>query len=513
MIDDDLNAVAWVRRTCDAGFDVRHFHTLSQGAEAVAIYRPEIAFISTSILSAIQEDHRTKSTNACEATTQARQIVTDAFNRLRESDRKLPILVRCTEDSTVHTIAIAASALEGVGLMSTSNGPERLIQQLERIAIERQGQRQPSVQLTTQEHRDRIGTPLLGQSPRMLNVFEAIGAMSRNVAPVLIIGEVGTGKRSTAKLIHQGSEAAHYRLIDAVVCDEAMLHRYLFVDDDLGVVAFQPNLALHTVVIANADRCSVQFQAKLAAAIHGAESVNEVDQRFAGPRLVFTTSNPSNLWPSFMYPLQGDAIRLPPLRDRGDDLGLLIDFFIAEAMGDPVRAVGSQRRATPEIMGLFSDYAWPGNVTELRSVTIGALRNGRRSLVVTGQLHEKLRLSVNLAHVRTATTSFASPENSPATVNQTITNDNFTAQLRSQGFWQAEATSYASSLPPSPEMGMLLGETTEAVEAGLIAAVLHNTNGNIAQSARILGITRVSLRRKIHALNLSVPGRPSTQQS
>jgi DNA-binding protein Fis len=58
-------------------------------------------------------------------------------------------------------------------------------------------------------------------------------------------------------------------------------------------------------------------------------------------------------------------------------------------------------------------------------------------------------------------------------------------------------------------MGMLLGEATEAVEAGLIAAVLENTRGNIAQSARLLGITRVSLRRKIQSFQLTVPGRPT----
>jgi DNA-binding NtrC family response regulator len=87
--------------------------------------------------------------------------------------------------------------------------------------------------------------------------------------------------------------------------------------------------------------------------------------------------------------------------------------------------------------------------------------------------------------------------------------DRLTPQLRSEVFWRSEVAGYAASLPPAPEMGMLLGEATEAVEAGLIAAVLENTRGNIAQSARLLGITRVSLRRKIQSFQLTVPGRPT----
>jgi len=157
-------------------------------------------------------------------------------------------------------------------------------------------------------------------------------------------------------------------------------------------------------------------------------------------------------------------IRLPPLRDRGDDLPLLIDYFarrFAAELDKPVPAVA------PEALDVLRRYPWPGNVRELQSVLKQALLRMKGAVLT--------------------------PEDLPAGVE-------VTAPRAAAGFdWDGYVRDRVESGSQN-----LYAEALTLMEREVLVRVLRHTGGNQVQTARILGITRGSLRNKIRQLNISI---------
>ncbi|HBJ36699.1 MAG TPA: hypothetical protein DDZ51_18470 [Planctomycetaceae bacterium] len=506
VIDDSPQAIAWFRGVCVPAMEVREVESLALATDLVASFRPDAIVVATSMF------EHDQASNVFD-----RVQIELAIASLRSSYRSLPVLIRCDGDQMSTRIVVAAGGLEGVEIISLAMGDARLQKLFAVLERQRQRWRQPRMQVSPLPSGAERGLPLLGSCPAMLDVLRTIGSVTRVHHPVLIVGEVGTGKRSVAKCIHEASDAPRepFQLLDAVAIEPSVMEALLFATNDPRSIRLNDTLA-GTVVIAHAERLTPALQAMLAAVFRS----NTVNVRW-----ILTTTNPTLLWPDLRYLVQGDLISLPPLRARGDDLGILISHFIDETLGPCIGEASAQRYVTDEAMKLLFQHAWPGNLSELRSVIAGELRGGRRMVEDSDALRKKLgqsqfesqasdvmRGSHSLAESHLVATAF-DPSTSAVEKTQMVGTPNYDGslipQLRSETFWRSEAAGYAAALPPAPEMGMLLGEATEAVEAGLIAAVLEHTRGNIAQSARLLGITRVSLRRKIQTFQLIVPGRPT----
>jgi two-component system nitrogen regulation response regulator GlnG len=160
-------------------------------------------------------------------------------------------------------------------------------------------------------------------------------------------------------------------------------------------------------------------------------------------------------------------IHLPPLRDRGDDLNLLIDYYLrrfGQELGKPVPAV------LPETAELLRQYDWPGNVRELQSALKQALLQMRGTVLLSEDLPATVR----------------SPAPPPDSVEAGAELDRFVQERIAAG----SEDLYADCLAH--------------MERRLLTRVLQHTGGNQVQAARILGITRGSLRTKIRALNITI---------
>jgi two-component system nitrogen regulation response regulator GlnG len=167
------------------------------------------------------------------------------------------------------------------------------------------------------------------------------------------------------------------------------------------------------------------------------------------------------------YRLNVSTIRLPPLRDRGDDVPLLVQYYLrrfGREMGKDVQTV------TPEAMDLLRKYAWPGNVRELQSTIKQAL------LQATGQV--------------------LLPEFLP----EAVRGGRAPAAALAGGF--AEVSRFVAERLGAGTTD-LHGELIARVERQLFAEVLRHTGGNMTQAARVLGITRGTLRTKLAALGLA----------
>jgi two-component system nitrogen regulation response regulator GlnG len=174
------------------------------------------------------------------------------------------------------------------------------------------------------------------------------------------------------------------------------------------------------------------------------------------------------------YRLKVLTIQLPPLRERGDDLPLLVQHYLRRfnrELGKDVQTV------VPEALDLLRRYPWPGNVRELQSVLKQALLQATGPVLVPDYLH----------------TAFAAP-----------------GRNLGAGGGPEVRTGGGSDLEQFIEDRLrggcanLYEEALRRMERLLLTRILQHTGGNQVQAARILGITRGSLRTKIRDLGIVI---------
>ncbi len=354
--------------------------------------------------------------------------------------------------------------------------------------------------------------PLLGIAQLLQHSIQIEAAQSVLPPMQLIAGEVGTGKRSIATAWHRhaGGREADLLHYDAAALRPDQLHALLFVENS-ETIALHPHLSGKTVLIAHIERADAPLQALLANLLRPG-----VSHQASNPRFLLTATNPSRLWPDLRYRLEANALQLPPLRGRAEDLPALIAHFASTCLGVTYAVDDLHQLVTPEAFDVVLRHTWPGNLLELRGVLEAGLREGRLPITHTSpplltlerviqQAKHKPRASQVIPQKSTAHDTHTTHSDVPRTPAEML------QRLHSADYWRDCTNTYAEELPAAPEKGTLLGNITDAVEAGLISAVLVSTSGNIAQSARLLGITRVSLRRKIHSLGLHIPNRAQDQ--
>ena len=194
-------------------------------------------------------------------------------------------------------------------------------------------------------------------------------------------------------------------------------------------------------------------------------------------RLIAATHRNLETWskegkyrPDLYYRLSVFTIRLPALRERGDDLPMLVNDYVRRFNLELAREI---REVTPEAMERLRDYPWPGNVRELQSILKQAMLSAAGPVLVPTFLPEKL---------------LGSPE--PAATTET-----------SDVFSRLEAR-IRQGLDHGGED--LYQEAHLELDRFLVQLVLRATDGNQVQTARVLGISRQTLRFKIRELGLTI---------
>jgi DNA-binding NtrC family response regulator len=313
---------------------------------------------------------------------------------------------------------------------------------------------------------------MIGASPQMRKVYQIIEQAAPTAASVLIWGESGTGKELVAQTVHQLSPRAQapFVPINCAAIPETLLESEIF-GHERG--AFTGALDRREGCFELADRGTLFLdevaemtpatQVKLLRVLQertfrrlGGRTEQTVDVRV----IAATNSTPleavknSRLREDLYYRLNVFAIELPPLRQRKDDLPLLIQAFLTEFNTRNNKSVSA---VDPVAMRVLEQYNWPGNVRELRNVIERAV------ILSTGEFIEPKHLP---------------PLASPA----------------------AAASAPAISLEP--------GVTVEEAERRLILLTLEHTRDNKTRAAEILGISLKTLHNKLNRLR----GRSSAKQ-
>jgi DNA-binding NtrC family response regulator len=189
------------------------------------------------------------------------------------------------------------------------------------------------------------------------------------------------------------------------------------------------------------------------------------------------------------------TIFLPPLRERRDDIPLLLKYFLAKAQG----ALNKPHieGMSPECLELLTNYSWPGNVREMQSIVQQAVLNTIGPIIIP----EFLPREISSPHVSAARASAELvrspiPVIAPATVEDSPHSDADFPSIADLGLFIEQRLLAKST--------NLATEVIERVERYLFTRVLQVTNGNQSQAAEILGVTRGKIRDRIAAFNISM---------
>ena len=235
--------------------------------------------------------------------------------------------------------------------------------------------------------REAFGRPLddiVGDSPAMRDVFALLRRVANSSAPLLILGETGTGKGLLARALHKESRRADaaFVVINCAAIPEALLESELFghvrgaftgATSDRAGLFEQANHG--TLFLDEVAEMPTSLQAKLLHVLEtgklrpvGSDVEKQVDVRIvaATHRSLRQRAAQGLFREDLMYRLDVVSVELPPLRERTDDLAKLVKRFAAAAQS---RNTDSQLlRISAPVMEAFTRYTWPGNVRELEHV-------------------------------------------------------------------------------------------------------------------------------------------------
>jgi len=247
----------------------------------------------------------------------------------------------------------------------------------------------------------RAGTVnLIGESPGMCHVRDLIGKVAPTDATVLIEGDSGTGKEIVANAIHGNSERNNntFVIINCGAVPESLLESELFGHEKgafTGAVRQKSGLFeiadSGTLFIDEVSEMSPGMQVKLLRVLEtgrfrrvGGIKEIEVDVRVvcATNKNLLDEIAAGRFREDLFYRLNVMTIKLPPLRDRKEDIPLLVEHFIRTS----TRPNAHKIRPTGEVLEAFAAYHWPGNVRELSNVIERALILANNSLMTLREI-------------------------------------------------------------------------------------------------------------------------------
>jgi two-component system nitrogen regulation response regulator GlnG len=328
---------------------------------------------------------------------------------------------------------------------------------------------------------------IVGSCPAMREVYKAIGRVAAQNVPVLITGESGTGKELVARAIYQhGPRAkAPFLALNCAAIPENLLESELFGHEkgaftgaDRRRIGKFEQCHGGTLFLDEIGDMPLALQAKILRLLQeqSFDRVGGNETVTTDVRLVAATHRDLNVWSAegkfrhdLYYRLGVFTIRLPPLRERGDDLPMLVDYYLKRFSRELGREISE---VTPEALERLRSYSWPGNIRELQSVLKQALLQASGTVLLPAFLPELL----------------GSPDEPvPAAPPG--------ADLSLEAFIRQRLV---------PDAGNLYTETHRQVDRFLLSQVLEYTGGNQHQAARLLGIARQTLRLKLRDLGLHV---------
>jgi two-component system nitrogen regulation response regulator GlnG len=449
------------------GIRVEVAHTAEEGLRAVAAGPPDVILLDVNLpdLSGLE-----------------------AYQRIRQLDGRIPVIFitwAAAADTAIEAMKAGAYDYLFKPLdLARLRGVVAQARELGRLM------RRPAVVAQTPPEEDQ-GDAIIGRCPAMAEVYKAIGRVAAQNVIALITGESGTGKELVARAIYQhGSRAkAPFLAINCAAIPESLLESELFGHEkgaftgaDRKRIGKFEQCNGGTLFLDEIGDMPLATQAKVLRLLQdqtfervGGNETVRTDVRLiaATNRDLKAASAEGRFRQDLYYRLSVFTIHLPALRERGDDLPMLVQHYLRRFSRELGREV---REITPEALGRLCRYPWPGNIRELQGVLKQALLQASGTVLIPAFLPESLRGPSDPA-----------AEQAPG----------------AEGDFSFEAFILRRLQEGSTA---LHAEAHQQLDRLLLRLVLRSTGGNQVQAARVLGISRQTLRAKTRELGLSNSG-------
>ena len=332
---------------------------------------------------------------------------------------------------------------------------------------------------------EKIPAPLMGKSPAMQVTFKLLSRIATQSVPVLIKAETGSRKQIVAQTLH---EMSHLSTASFESEDLSRVKREQHAELLFGPRGLVTRTSAGTLFLNNIDYLSAAAQTSLAQfLVTGASNVSLQPPALLGKlRLACGTSadlrqqvSNGTFREDLYFELSAAELRLPPLRNRQEDIPLLVSWYCAQLN----EQFQSDRHFSSEAVTCLQSYDWPGNIREFevmlkrlyisttgRQISLAVVKKElEKSLLVKQEAFSELpRPSENLSHAV-----------------------------------EGHLARYFKALDGDEPVFDLYDRILTEVERPLILATLHYTSGNQIKAAAILGLNRNTLRKKIRELNIS----------
>lgn len=396
------------------------------------------------------------------------ECVFDALPSMRAARPSLPVIVMSAQS----TVATALSAA-GAGAYDYVPKPFDLDDLM--AAVRRALDGKPDAKLRAQNGKaqkdERL--PLIGRSPAMQDVYRVMARVAGTDLTVLIEGESGTGKERVARALHDHSRRVNGPYIAVSLAGAAAPH----IDQEL----FGPNGKVAqakggTLFLEDIDELSADAQTRLAGLLHAEDPGERPDVRIiaSAQRNLAILARQGSFRQDLFYRLNVVAIRLPPLRERLDDVGDLARAFLVRAKREGLPEKSIDAAAIERLKA----HHFPGNVRELENLLRRAAALSPASVITAREIGDELGQAA-----RQEAGEEAAVEDFETAVSRRL------------------AGEFAAASPGLPDAG-LYDRMLAEVERPLITQALVATRGNQIRAAAVLGINRNTLRKKIQSLGI-----------
>ena len=418
----------------------------------------------------------------------------ELLRRIKAAKPELPMLLM-TGYATVHD-AVEAMKLGAADYVTKPFERAELINkvaaQLKVRALESQ------VKTLREALEDKFGIKgFIGASAGMRAVCERIEAAGRSMATVLITGESGTGKELVARAIHHKSLRSEKPFIpvNCAALPENLIESELFGHESgsftgatkEGIGLFR---AAHggTIFLDEVADMPKDVQAKLLRVLQDkrVRPVGSTKEIPVDVRVIAATNlnverdraaqGENALRDDVYFRLSVIRIELPPLRERPDDLPLLIQHFLAKHAKSAGRRV---RRVAPNAIDAMLAYAWPGNVRELESAIESAYALGRTEELLLEDLPRQISAGPRAPAPRLSAEVGGAPQSVP----------------------MPQAPAHPSSVPAATTLSSNSGLDhfkLDTLEKDALVRALHAAHGNKSKAAELLGVSRKRLYRMLN---------------
>lgn len=315
---------------------------------------------------------------------------------------------------------------------------------------------------------------MMGSSEKMQKVYQIIESVASSNATILITGESGTGKGMVAKAIHESDRNRKDKPFVEISCgalSETLLESELFghmkgaftgaIKDKEGRFEFAKG---GTIFLDEIDAFSPSLQVKLLRVLQDGlfERVGDNVPRKTDVRIIVATNQTltdlvtkGKFREDLYYRVNVISVQLPPLRERKEDIDILVQHFIEKYRKDNNKKI---KGIAEEVRKLFVEYNWPGNIRELENAIEGAVIMAKTEIIQKGDIPSSAKFSVYT--------------------------------------------------PPAPlgggfTEGRPLRKVLEQPEKDLILSVLNDCNWNRNKAAQALGINRTTLYNKMKKYNIA----------